>query len=109
MLGLLLDQAGYTVDGVGNGKAALEYCRTKAPQAVLLDVMMPEMHGYEVCHRLKEDAATRGIKVYIVTAKNYAADRAEADRAGADGFFAKPLDGAALLRTLKEGVPPTNA
>jgi len=75
-----------------NGPKALEIvAKGDPPDLVLLDVMMPEMDGYEVCRRLQENEASRGIPVIFVTAKNDEADEAKGFDLGAVDFITKPL------------------
>ena len=83
-----------------NGAAALRLARMARPAVVLLDVMMPNLSGYEVCRALKADPRTRGIKVAIVTGEPNAEPQALA--AGADRFLAKPLRPALLLHAVRE-------
>ena len=86
---------------VSNGPDALATCRRGACDIVLLDVMMPGMDGFEVCRRLKTDAATMHIPVVIVSALDQRADRIDALRAGADDFLMKPVDDVALLARVR--------
>ena len=73
------------------GAQALEMCLARQPDLVLLDVMMPDMDGYEVCRRLKEDPATRDIPVIFVTAHNDSAAEAQGLDLGAADFISKPI------------------
>jgi diguanylate cyclase (GGDEF)-like protein len=73
------------------GQQALEMCLTKQPDLILLDVMMPDVDGYEVCRRLKEDPATREIPVIFVTAHNDSAAEAQGLDLGAADFISKPI------------------
>jgi putative two-component system response regulator len=87
-----------TLDGSGcklliakNGRSALEIVRKAAPDLILLDIMMPEMDGYEVCRRLKADAATRHIPVIFLTAMADAGDEAVGLALGAVDYITKPI------------------
>ena len=73
------------------GEQALEMCLTRQPDLVLLDVLMPDLDGYEVCRRLKQDAATRDIPVIFVTAHNDTAAEAQGLDLGAADFISKPI------------------
>ena len=75
-----------------SGEQALAVCRDKQPDLVLLDVMMPTMDGYEVCRRLKADAATRDTPVIFVTAHNDEAAETRGLDAGAVDFISKPIN-----------------
>ena len=82
----------YRVLSALNGQDALELCRTQLPDLILLDVMMPDMGGYEVCTRLMDDVATRHIPVIFVTANHGPDEEAHALSLGAVDFIAKPLN-----------------
>lgn len=84
-----------------NGQTALELARLEQPDVILLDVMMPGMDGYEVCRRLKADAATRHIPVVMVTALDQREDRIKGLDAGADDFLTKPIDEVSLFARVR--------
>ncbi|MBV8604234.1 MAG: diguanylate cyclase [Pelomonas sp.] len=75
-----------------SGALGLELCATRAPDLVLLDVMMPDIDGFEVCRRLKDDAATRDTPVIFVTGSNDTAAEARGLEMGASDFIAKPIN-----------------
>ncbi len=87
----------YEVLTATNGPDAIALCRQGLCDLVLLDVMMPGMDGFEVCRRLKSDAATMHIPVVMVTALDQPSDRVRGLDAGADDFLTKPIDEIALL------------
>ena len=72
LTGVLKDE--YNVKAATNGNAALKIAEKTLPDIILLDVMMPEMNGYEVCSRLKENPITKKIPVIFVTAKDQEGD-----------------------------------
>ena len=74
------------------GEQALSICKSKSPDLVLLDVVMPEMDGYAVCARLQEDESTRDIPVIFVTAHNDEAAEEKGLDAGAVDFISKPIN-----------------
>ena len=84
-----------------SGAEALAACQQKAPDIVLLDVMMPGMDGFEVCRRLKADPRTVHIPVVMVTALDQIADRVKGLEAGADDFLTKPVNDTALITRVK--------
>jgi len=84
-----------------SGAEALEIAAAENPDIVLLDVMMPEMDGFEVCRRLKADPDTMHIPVVMVTALNDAVDRVQGLEAGADDFLSKPINDVALLARVR--------
>ncbi|WP_338439896.1 two-component system response regulator [uncultured Aquabacterium sp.] len=90
LAGLL--QADYRVKLAASGAKALELVRRARPDLVLLDIMMPEMDGYEVCQRLKADPATRAIPVLFLTAMTQTEDEARGFQVGAADFIQKPIN-----------------
>jgi CheY-like chemotaxis protein len=102
----VLENSGHRVEGVGDGQAALQMCLSAPPDLVLLDVMIPEVNGYEVCNRLKADEKTKGVKIIMVTAKGFSADRQQAKNAGADGFLPKPVSPLELMGEVNKLLTP---
>lgn len=88
----MLAPLGYEVDVACNGRDALEKARRVEPDVILLDVMMPEMDGFETARCLKNDEGTALIPVVMVTALSGLKDRVAALEAGADDFLSKPVD-----------------
>jgi len=101
LLGAKLASEYFDVLTAGGGAAALAVCSAQLPDLVLLDVMMPEMDGFEVCRRLKADPATSHIPVVMVTALSDAADRLTGLEAGADDFLTKPVNDIALFARVR--------
>lgn len=87
----LMKGLGYEVAVASNGEAALEAVRRVRPDVILLDVNMPLLDGFEVCRRLKNDAATRLIPVVLLTGLAAMEDRVRGIDAGADDFLTKPF------------------
>lgn len=83
------------------GAEALKICERAQCDIVLLDVMMPEMDGFEVCRRLKANAATHHIPVVMVTALDQPSDRVRGLEAGADDFLTKPVSDIALIARVR--------
>lgn len=82
----------YRVRVANSGRMALEIIATKGlPDIVLLDVMMPDMDGYEVCRRLKNDSLTKDVPVIFITAKTGAQDEEQGLRLGAVDYVTKPF------------------
>src|SRR5437867_11849558 len=100
LLEAILGANGFSVIPATSGAEALEKVAAERPDLVLLDVMMPEMNGYEVCRKLREDPATRFLPVVMVTSSD-AADRLTAIEGGADDFIQKPLDQQELLAQVR--------
>ncbi len=84
-----------------NGAEALAICAQAECDIVLLDVMMPDMDGFEVCRRLKSNPATHHIPVVIVTALDHPSDRVRGLDAGADDFLTKPVSDVALIARVR--------
>ena len=91
----------FNVITASDGQEALSICAETPVDLVLLDIMMPGIDGFEVCERLKANAATCHIPVVIVTALDEMADRVRGLQAGADDFLTKPVDEMQLLARVK--------
>ena len=91
LLSARLEAMGLEVDLATTGKAALQRVAVNQPDLILLDVMMPEMDGFEVTRRLKSDPATAGVKVVLLTALGSSEDEIAGRSAGADGYLRKPF------------------
>jgi len=101
VLGTILRDEGYKLHVARNGKQALETAGKALPDLILLDVMMPEMDGFEACERLKADASTRDIPVIFLTAKTEAEDIARGFGLGAVDYVTKPFFSAELLARVR--------
>lgn len=88
----LLAPKGYDVREAEGGRAALESVNSDPPDVILLDLIMPDMNGFEVCERLKRNLATRHIPVIIVTGMAEHEANIRALEAGADDFLTRPID-----------------
>ncbi len=93
----LLKNQGYTVLPAPSGKHALEVARSQAIDVVLLDIMMPEMDGYEVCRRLKAQEATRDIPILFLSALNDPFDKVKAFDVGGVDYITKPFQAEEVL------------
>lgn len=101
LLGAILGDEGYDVDFAADGPTALAAVERRAPQAVLLDVMMPRLDGFEVCRRLKNARPTCFIPVVLLTALSDVDSKVRGLEAGADDFLNKPFHRAELLTRLR--------
>jgi putative two-component system response regulator len=93
----ILKLYGYIFETAKNGLEALEKIKEMSPDLIFLDIMMPEMDGYEVCKRLKEDPVTQHIPVVMITALGDRDSRIECLEAGANDFLTKPVDSTELM------------
>src|SRR5215831_16463815 len=84
-----------------SGQEALAVCERAECDIVLLDVMMPDMDGFEVCRRIKANPSTHHLPVVMVTALDQASDRVKGLEAGADDFLTKPVSDIALLARVR--------
>jgi two-component system, cell cycle response regulator len=91
----------FEVRTASSGREALAICAEGQIDIVLLDVMMPQMDGFEVCTRLKNDALTAHIPVLMITALDQPSDRVKGLQAGADDFLTKPVDDIQLMARVK--------
>jgi two-component system cell cycle response regulator len=101
ILKLKLASARYDMAEAENGRDALDKARQFRPDLILLDLMLPDLHGTEVCRRLRADPATADIPVIVVTGLSDPASRCDALRAGADDVMAKPADILMLLARMR--------
>ena len=97
----LLEAQGYLVDAAFDGHEALEYLRTRTPDLIVSDVVMPQIDGYELLRQLRSNSATQQIPVIFLTAFDTPEGRRRAKEAGAVDFLTKPLDDADLLVTVR--------
>ena len=95
---LNLELEGYGVLSASDGKQALEQIETHAPDLVLLDVMMPRMSGFAVCHRVREFSA---VPIIIITAQGRSQDKVRGLDLGADDYLAKPFSVIELLARVR--------
>ena len=91
----------YEVITAQSGAEALEKVASENPDIILLDVMMPEMDGFEVCKRIKDDVNTAHLPVVMVTALTDTEDKVRGLEAGADDFLSKPINDVALMARVR--------
>ncbi len=84
-----------------DGQDTLDKAASFKPDLILLDVMMPKLSGFEVCQKLKNDPATKGIMILMVTALNEHGDMERAVDAGTDDFLSKPVDKVSLVKRVE--------
>jgi DNA-binding response OmpR family regulator len=92
-----LETLGYIVSVAADGIEGLRKARTERPDLIILDLLLPDVSGFEVCALLKGDAELRSIPVLMLTARSQAADIAEGRRVGADAYITKPYESDTLV------------
>ena len=100
---LILGRHGYTVIGANGGREGLQLIRNELPDLVLLDLMMPDMDGWEVYHQIKSDDLTRDIPVIVITAKALNIDKVLGLHiAKVEDYIAKPFSPQELLERVDQ-------
>jgi DNA-binding response OmpR family regulator len=103
LMRLILGRRGFEVKGATSGMAGLKMIREERPDLVLLDLMMPEMDGWEVYQQIKADEKTKGIPVIVVTAKAQSIDRVLGLHiAKVDDYIAKPFSPQDLMTSVEK-------
>lgn len=101
LLEIELRAAGYDVRVANDGERGLELARERSPELVLADVMMPNMDGFELTRRLRQDPRTSTVSVIMLTARGLSADKLEGFAIGADDYIVKPFDTPELLARIR--------
>ncbi|RLC75237.1 MAG: hypothetical protein DRJ03_30120 [Chloroflexi bacterium] len=120
LVGLMLQRQGYEIAAAQTGAQALEKALSENPDLVILDIMMPDMDGYEVCRRLRASPDTADLPIIMFTAKTQVDEKVAGFQAGADDYLTKPIHPdelashveAVLLRSARrqtEEPPPVSA
>jgi two-component system alkaline phosphatase synthesis response regulator PhoP len=97
-----LEDEGVTLFTADNGERALELIRGEHPDLVFLDVMMPKMNGFDVCHTVKRDLQMKDVFIVLLTAKGQEYDKIKGAEVGADVYMTKPFDPDELLAQAKQ-------
>jgi diguanylate cyclase (GGDEF)-like protein len=101
LLEIELKAAGYDVRVASDGVQAMESAQERSPDLVLADVMMPNMDGFELTRRLRQDPRTAGVSIIMLTARGLSADKLEGFAIGADDYIVKPFDTPELLARIR--------
>ena len=96
-----LGKEGYDVRVTGNGTEALRLVKEARPEVVLLDIMVPQLNGWEICRRLKQDRETAAVPVIMVTGRAEEGDKVLGFELGADDYVTKPFSPRALLARIR--------
>lgn len=97
----ILSGAGWHTATAGNGAEAVSKALSEKPNLIFLDIIMPDMDGFEACRQLQANPDTRQIPVVFVTSKNQKADHLWAKMQGAKALIGKPYDPSQILEALK--------
>lgn len=97
-LQILLTREGYNVKAVDKGKEVIKECQTFKPDLLLLDIMMPEMDGFEVCREIRKES---NLPIIIVSAKEEKEDKISGLISGCDDYITKPFDSIELILRIK--------
>jgi PleD family two-component response regulator len=92
MLRIYFESEGYDVSVARRGEDALEICRRQPPNVIVLDIMLPDMDGYDVCRRLRNSLRTSHIPIIFLTQKDERSDKIRGLELGADDYVTKPFD-----------------
>lgn len=102
LIRIILSRRGYTIEGAGGGQDGLRKVRETKPDLVLLDLMMPDLDGWEVYQQMKADEKTRHIPVIVVTAKAQSIDKVLGLQiAKVDDYIAKPFSPDELIESVQ--------
>jgi two-component system OmpR family response regulator len=101
-LSFLMERAGFDVTVVTDGRQAMETALAQTPTVLVLDVMLPEMDGYEVLRQLRADSRTITLPVLMLTAKGQREDREAALELGANQFITKPFSNSEIIGAIEE-------
>ena len=97
----LLEDEGYSLQVAKDGADTLQKVREWLPDVLLLDVMMPEINGYDVCRMIKNDPALQKTYIIMLTARGQASEQALGKKAGADEYIVKPFSPVDILSKIK--------
>ena len=101
---MVLEAAGFRVESATNGEEGIAKARSRAPDLILLDIMMPGIDGWETLTRLKRDQETAGIPVIIFTAREHARGHQKSSEMGAADYFRKPFEPDELIELVEKHV-----
>ncbi|WP_205745323.1 response regulator transcription factor [Egicoccus halophilus] len=101
LLQVNLEMEGHEVLLADNGRVALDTIRAQQPEVVLLDVMMPEMDGFQVCEAVRADPELTATPIVFVSARAQQADLDRGFASGADAYITKPFDPVDLVETIE--------
>ena len=101
LVSMMLERQGYRILSANTGSQALHIAHTEHPHVIVLDIMMPDMDGYEVTRRLRKNPETANVPILMFTAKTQLEDKVYGYEAGADDYLTKPIHPAELTAHLR--------
>lgn len=101
-LEFLMKQAGYDVRVARNGAEALTAIEERAPDLVLLDVMMPKRNGYDICQTIRANPEWKSVRIIMLTAKGRDVEREKGLALGADDYITKPFSTREVMQRVRE-------
>lgn len=101
-ISFMLEKEGYSVLTAMNGLEGLKKAKGENPDLLVLDVMLPGIDGYEICHRLRAEPQTAKLPILMLSAKGQAADRTTGLGVGANEYLTKPVERSVLLSKVAE-------
>lgn len=104
----ILKNHGHDVITAKDGAEGIEVAKAELPDLVLMDVVMPNVNGFQATRQITKDQATSHIPVIIVTTKDQETDRIWGARQGAKGYVTKPVDEATLVDTINQFLAPAS-
>lgn len=104
-----LRQEGCQVLTATNGLTGIRAARNEGPDLVVLDIMLPGMDGFEICHRLRAEPETAQLPILILSAKDHEADRATGLKVGADDYLTKPANPSEIVNRVEILLAKTTA
>jgi len=104
VISMVLAKRGYTIEEASTGGAALRRMEVILPNLILLDAMLPDMTGYDILFRLKNDERLKNVPVVMLTAKNNPVDRQKGMRGGSVAYLTKPFDPEKLLAVIDDNI-----
>jgi CheY-like chemotaxis protein len=106
LIAKILELEGYQVTSARNGREAIQSVVAKMPDLAILDVMMPDMDGYELCQKLRQPPLNVNIPIVLLTAMNSEMEKSLATKAGANDIWSKPFDMELFRRKVGELLKP---
>ena len=96
----IIEKEGYDVITASNGMAGLRMAKDENPDLLILDVMLPGLDGFEICHQLRQDPQTEKLPIIMLSAKGQEIDKTTGLKVGANEYLTKPIDRALLLEKI---------